>query len=59
MKTHVWMKTIFVFVNGELYKQISYDTQKIARSHLRHFKLHGICDPNTGLTIANATFEMI
>ena len=53
------MKTVLVFLNGELVRQISYRTKKIARGNYNHFKANGILDPSSGTIIKNAHFELI
>jgi len=53
------MKTILVFVNGNLIKQINYRTKQQAKGNYSYFKKYGMADPNTGLKIVNATFELI
>ena len=53
------MKMILVFVNGELYKTISYRTKTLAKKNLAIFKKLGILNPLTGEHIADATFELI
>jgi len=53
------MKMILVFLDGELIRQIKYKTKLAAKQNYRHFKKHGIVDPDTGLTIENATFQII
>jgi len=53
------MKTILVFVNGNLIKQINYRTKREAKGNYSFYKKYGIADPHTGLRISNATFELI
>jgi hypothetical protein len=53
------MKTILVFENGELTKQITYKTKTDAKRQYAHFFKHGIIDPSTGEKIKKATFELL
>lgn len=53
------MKTILVFKDGELFKNITYKTKKEAKGNYRIWKKHGMSDPDTGEIIKNLTFELI
>lgn len=53
------MKIIIVFVNKVMIKSIEYKTKREAISNYRHFKKHGMIDPNTGLIIKDAVFELL
>lgn len=52
-------KSILVFVNGEFYKQICYNTKKLALQQYKLFNKKGILSPDTGKPIQNASFELI
>lgn len=53
------MKTILVFVNNELYKQISYKSKRAAKGNYLIFQKNGILNPLNGEKIENAKFELI
>jgi hypothetical protein len=53
------MKTILVFEDGKLLKQISYKTKTEAKKQYTHFLKYGIPDPSTGNKIEKATFELL
>lgn len=53
------MKTILVFQDGELIKQIPYKNKSIAKKHYSFFMKEGILDPSTGNKVKNATFELL
>jgi len=55
----IFTKMILVFLDGELIRQIQYKSKREAMANYRHFLKHGIVNPDTGLTMENATFEMI
>lgn len=53
------MKTILVFQNGELVRQIQYKTKAIAKKQLSWFKKYGIIDVSTGEVLQDTIFELI
>ena len=53
------MKTIIVFLYGEVHKYISYRTKTAAKLQIKYFQRFGMADYMTGLTITGATFELI
>ncbi len=53
------MKTLLIFVNGQMYKAIQYNTKKLASQHYKHFKKWGILDPQTGNRLKNTSCELI
>jgi hypothetical protein len=53
------IKTILVFENGELTKQITYKTKTDAKRQYSHFLKNGIIDPSTGEKVKKATFELL
>lgn len=53
------MKTILIFVNGELLRQINYPTKRAAREQYCFFKKMGYLDADTGEVIQNAIFELL
>lgn len=56
-KTH--LKTILVFQDGELIKQLRYKTKTLTIGNFRLFKKFGIYDLDLGGIIPNATFELL
>lgn len=57
--TNSTLKTVMVFKDGELFKQIPYKTKTLAQKNYKHFKKNGIVDPDTGNKVENATFELL
>ena len=53
------MKSVFVFMNGELQKQITYKTKTQAKKEYSLFLKHGICDSHTGVKVKKASFELL
>lgn len=53
------MKTILIFQSGELLRQVTYKSKKIAQKQLNLFKKWGYICPNTGNLILNTTFELL
>lgn len=53
------MKTVLVFVDGELYRQITYKTKSDTIKNYNHFLRNGMIDSFTGSRIKNATFEIL
>ena len=53
------LKTILVFKDGELIKQLRYRTKSMAIGNYRIFKKFGIYDLDLGGIIPNATFELL
>ena len=52
-------KSILVFIDGVFYKQIGYRTKFLAKKNYAIFKKYGIMNPNDGLPINGATFELL
>ncbi len=53
------MKTILIFQNGELIRQISYKTKFLAMKNYNIFLHFGYLDFRTGEKLNNLTFELI
>ena len=53
------LKTILVFKDGELIKQLRYRTKSMAIGNYIIFKKFGIYDLDLGGIIPNATFELL
>jgi hypothetical protein len=53
------MKTVLVFEDGDLTKQITYKTKTEAKKQYSHFLKNGILDPSTGYKVKKATFELL
>lgn len=53
------MKTILVFQDGDLIKQITYKTKTETKKQYTHFLKNGILDPSTGNKIKKVTFELL
>lgn len=53
------LKTILVFKDNELIKQLTYKTKTDAKKQFLYFQRNGILDSSTGDKIENATFELL
>ena len=53
------MKTIIVFLNGEVLKYVTYRTKLEAKRQLASFKKHGILGGYMGELIVGAEFELV
>ena len=53
------MKTILVFEDNELIKQISFKTKNDAKRNFNNFIKNGMLDPLTGEVMKNLTFELL
>lgn len=53
------MKTILVFEDNELIKQIPYKSKNEAKMNYKNFIKNGMLDPLTGKIIKNLTFELL
>lgn len=58
-KPQTQLKMILVFQNGELIKQLRYNTKALAIGNFRLFKKFGMYDFDLGSIIPNATFELL
>lgn len=53
------MKTILIFLNGELLRSMNYNSKREAWKQYKLFKTRGILSGETGLCITGASFEII
>ena len=52
-------KSVLIFKDGLLYRQLMYNSKRLAKLHYGWYKKRGYLDETTGLVIEGLTYEIV